>query len=308
VIETTTFEALGTETRVSVLDGDVDLAEMAVATVLARVDETYSRFRSDSELSRLHARPNEDVALSPLLATAVETALVAARATDGLVDPTVGRRMRLIGYDDDFTIIRGRTDRIVLRIERIPGWKTVRYDQPRRRIALPAGVELDLGATGKALAAELAADAAVRATGARGVLVSVGGDIAFCGETPLGGWEILVTDDSRASLDGHGERIRLHQGGVATSSTSVRRWVRGEVELHHIIDPRTGLSAESPWRTVTVLAGRCVTANAAATAAIVLGAEAPAWLQERSLAARLVDRDGAVHVTGGWPAPVAVAA
>ena len=90
-------------------------------------------------------------------------------------------------------------------------------------------------------------------------------------------------------------------GGIATSGTTVRRWLAGDVELHHIVDPRTGRPADTPWRTVTVAAGSCVDANVASTAAVVLGEEAPAWLAARGLAARLVRESGALVYTGGWP-------
>ena len=90
-------------------------------------------------------------------------------------------------------------------------------------------------------------------------------------------------------------------GGIATSSTTVRRWTRGEVELHHIIDPATGLPVDGPWRTATVAADTCIDANIASTAAIVMGEAAVAWLERHQVPARLVDRDGGVHRLAGWP-------
>jgi thiamine biosynthesis lipoprotein len=75
------------------------------------------------------------------------------------------------------------------------------------------------------------------------------------------------------------------------------------VVLHHIIDPATGLPADGPWRTATVIAARCVDANIAATAAIVMGGAASRWLGQAGLPARLVDRDGGVLRVGGWPDP-----
>ncbi len=308
MIQSTRFEALGCEVRLAVLDGRLPRAEQAARRVLATVDETYSRFRPDSELSRLNGRPEEEVLVSPLLANAIDVALRAAIETDGLVDPTVGRAMRLIGYDDDFARIRGRTERIVLHLERVPGWKAVRFDPQSRCVRLRRGVELDFGSTGKALASELAAEAVMSESRARGVLVSVGGDVAMAGEVPRDGWDILIADDSRAQPEGAGELIALHEGAIATSSTSVRRWIRGDIELHHIIDPRTGLSAVTPWRTVSVVADRCVWANAAATAAIVLGDSAIGWLEAHGLAARLVATDGTVAVNRGWPLTAGAAA
>jgi thiamine biosynthesis lipoprotein len=88
---------------------------------------------------------------------------------------------------------------------------------------------------------------------------------------------------------------------MATSSTVHRRWTRGGETVHHLLDPRTGRPVDLCWRTVTVAASSCLAANTASTASIVLGEQAPAWLLERDLAARLVDTDGSVMTVAGWP-------
>jgi thiamine biosynthesis lipoprotein len=168
---------------------------------------------------------------------------------------------------------------------------------------VPRGVELDLGATAKALASDLAAAAALEAAGGGGVLVSLGGDIAVAGDPPPGGWIVQVSEDSGEPIAPDHETVAITAGGMATSSTTVRRWTRGGVVLHHIIDPATGLPATGPWRTATVVAAGCVDANIASTAAIVMGAPASGWLEAAGLPARLVDRAGAIHRTAGWPVP-----
>ena len=130
------------------------------------------------------------------------------------------------------------------------------------------------------------------------VLVSLGGDISVCGSPP-DGWPIHVGEDHKR--DTGGQIVAICGGGLATSSTTVRRWKAGRTEVHHIVNPATGAPAPEHWRTVSVTAATCVDANAAATAAIVLGARAPSWLAEHGLAARLVARDGHVETIGGWP-------
>ena len=97
-------------------------------------------------------------------------------------------------------------------------------------------------------------------------------------------------------------QIAIRDGGLATSSTAARRWRRGGDVLHHILDPRTGLPAETVWRTVSVTAGNCADANAASTAAIIRGRRALGWLARLGLPARLVDATGAVFTVAGWPA------
>jgi thiamine biosynthesis lipoprotein len=165
---------------------------------------------------------------------------------------------------------------------------------------LPRGVELDLGATAKALAADMAADAAGLAIGG-GALVGLGGDIAVAGESPQGGWQVQVSEGSAAPLDESEETVSITSGGIATSSTLVRSWNRGGRVFHHIIDPVSGLPTKGPWRTATVAAGSCVDANTSATAAIVLGKLAVSWLETRKMAARLIDREGNVARIAGWP-------
>ena len=298
------WKALGTSVHVLATDaGELVTATTAVSEVLDDVDMAYSRFRDDSELSRLNASPGRPVRVSPLLATAIDAAQRAARLTDGAVDPTVGHAIRVAGYDDDFARVADQGRPVNLRAWRVPGWQAIRFDRRSRTVLVPAGVELDLGSTGKALAADLAARAALAAAGAGGVLVGLGGDIATAGTPPSGGWRIHIAEDSRVAPDDEGEVICVPAGGVATSSTTVRRWTRGTAVLHHIIDPQTSLPATGPFRTVTVVAATCLDANIASTAAIVRGEAAIEWLLSWRLPARLVENDGTVHYIGRWPDP-----
>jgi thiamine biosynthesis lipoprotein len=306
-LTTATWRALGTGVRLVVHGGDLAAVRPAVEDVLDHVDRTYSRFRPDSESMRLGARPGAWQPVSELLGDAIAAALRAAQLTEGAVDPTVGRAMRAIGYDADFDRIRTPGAAIEVRLEAVPGWRAVELAADRRSVRIRAGVELDLGSVGKGLAADLAARAALEAMGAEasaaGVLVSLGGDLAALGAPPPGGWRILLAEDSETSPDGEGEVVAIRGGAVATSSTTVRRWSRGDVTFHHLVDPRTGGPVDSPWRTATVAAGTCVDANTAATAAIVLGERAQAWLHDVDLPARLVATDGSIVTVGRWPAP-----
>ncbi len=294
------FAALGTTATICVTDATALAgAAAALRRELAAVDAACSRFRADSELARLNASAGRPVAVGETLFEAVSVALRVAAATRGLVDPTVGRSLRLTGYDRSFEQVRaGR--RAKPRFVAAPGWRAVAVDPGARTIALPPGAALDLGATAKALAADRSAARISRSAGC-GVLVSLGGDVAVAGPAPRGGWSILVADDHAAPLDGPGPVVAISSGGLATSGTAVRRWRAGGIELHHVLDPRTGRPAATPWRTVTVAAASCVDANAASTAALVLGEEAPAWLEACGLPARLVSRSGRTACVGAWP-------
>lgn len=298
--------AFGTSARVVVTDPDhLDAATAAVEEVVESIDLACSRFLDDSELSRILAGTGpRDAIVSTVLAQALATALRAAELSDGAVDPTVGAAVRSAGYTVDFGSVAPDGAPIALMVHPVPGWRQIRFSPASRRIEIPSGVEIDLGATAKALAADLGAGAARDAIQGGGVLVSLGGDVAVAGTPPEEGWHVQIAEDSRAEITRDGETIAIRSGGVATSSTTVRRWRRGGVELHHIIDPATGLPAAGPWRTVSVVAGSCVDANIAATGAIVRGAAAAAWLESAGLPARLVDRDGAVLRVAGWPVPI----
>lgn len=296
--------ALGTSLRVVVWDGDLASAKQAVDAVVREIDSTCSRFRPDSEISRLLATPGRETRVSPLLFEALRVALRGAQLSDGAVDPTVGSAVRAVGYVGDFSLVPADGPALSLEVRAVPGWRHLRLNGVSRSAVVPAGVELDLGSTAKALAADRAAQAALEAMRGGGVLISLGGDIAVAGTPPPEGWRIQIAEDSSAPLTGDGESVVVRSGGVCTSSTTVRSWRRGGVALHHIIDPATGLPADGPWRTVTVAAADCVDANIAATAAVVRGAGAVEWLTARGLPARLVAVDGEITRTPGWPSQV----
>ena len=297
------FPALGTTALLCVAEAEgLPAAHHELERELDELDDACSRFRSDSELVRLNARAGTGpVAVSELLFEAIEVAVSAAASTGGLVDPTVGRALRLAGYDRRFASVTLR-DGSLFRAEfaPVPGWRRIDLDFERQTVRLDRDVELDLGATAKALAADRSAQAASRASGTS-VLVSLGGDVAVAGPAPYGGWPVRIADDHAADLEEPGPTVAIAAGGLATSGTTVRRWLAGDVALHHIIDPRTGRPALTPLHTVTVAAGTCVEANVASTAAVVLGEQAQGWLAGRELPARLVRESGEVEYTGGWP-------
>lgn len=277
--------------------------------LLHDVELGVSRFRADSELRRLARRPAvrgvQRAAVSAMTATLVQAALDVAEATDGAVDPTVGRALHDLGYDRDITLVLdpgADARRPVARIRPVPGWRRVRLSGDL--LEVPEGVELDLGASAKAVAADLGAARIAERLGV-GVLLSLGGDVATAGPAPEGGWQVGVQDGD----DQPGTQIALPDGGgVATSSTLRRAWLRGGRRVHHIVDPATGGPAPSTWRTVSVAAARCQDANALSTAVVVRGEAGVALVERWGLPARLVDAAGRVTTYGGWPADQEVAA
>ncbi|MCW3068522.1 MAG: FAD:protein transferase [Solirubrobacterales bacterium] len=306
------WEALGTSVVVRTTEqAALEDVRAAVHSELDAVDRACSRFRSDSELSAVNAGAGQAVDVGPLLIEALEVALRAAELSAGDVDPTIGRAIELAGYDRDWSLLdpppaRGEAASVyparrAISVRTSAGWRSVAVDRARGTVFVPRGVRLDLGATAKAWAADRAARVGSHA-GECGVLVSLGGDIATCGPPPAAGWRILVTDDHRSGQSADGQTITIRSGGLATSSTAVRRWAHGGRTMHHIIDPLTGEPVRSTWRTVSVAAADCTDANIATTAALVRGDAAPQWLAALALPARLVDWAGNVITVDGWPA------
>jgi thiamine biosynthesis lipoprotein len=302
VIASEAFRALGTTAVIAAAEpAALPEARRILEAELKAFDDACSRFRPDSELSELNRLSGEWVEVGPLLFLAVEIALAVAERTGGLVDPTVGANLRDAGYDRTFAevLLRDGT-RFRPSFQPVAGWRCVELDADRRAIRVPPRVELDLGATAKALAADRAAGAASVSVRS-GVLVSLGGDVAVADTAPPGGWPVRIADDHATPLDGPGPVVSISAGGLASSGTRVRRWTSSGGELHHIIDPRTGRPAATSWHTVSVAAPTCVDANAASTAAIVLGNAGADWLVDARLPARLAAVDGTVSTVNGWP-------
>ncbi len=297
---TCAWRALGTHVRVVVADaGALETAELLLADEISAVDRACSRFRVDSELSRVNRNPGRPVPVSPYLLLAVDTAVRTAEMTGGLVDPLLGDAIINAGYDRDFAALPPDGPPVLPARVRGQPWRRIELDRRLGTVRIPRGTRLDLGSSGKALAAQQAARRIAAATGSP-VLVSLGGDISVAGPRLEQGWPVRVADRPEGGTGG--TVVLIHDGGLATSSTLLRRWRRSGVDLHHIIDPRTGMPATACWRTTTVAAASCVDANAASTAAVVMGQDAAGWLGGLGLPARLVDDDGQVITVGGWPA------
>jgi thiamine biosynthesis lipoprotein ApbE len=303
----TSWNAIGTEIRLIVTDGtQLGSATAMLTEDLAALDTACSRFRPDSELMQVDASAGQPIRVSPLLAGAVRAALRGARLSDGDVDPTLARAMESLGYDRDFASVPTEGGRLRVTVRHTPQWRQIKLDEATGMLTVPVGARLDLGATAKAWAADRSAERIARVLGC-GVLVSLGGDIAVAGAVPDGGWSIRVQDvtgDPFTSAEGPVGTIAIRAGGLATSSTTSRRWQRGGNVLHHILDPRTGHPADSGWRTVSVAAGSALDANIASTAAIIRGDGAVGWLARLGLPARLVAVDGSVTTVAGWPGEV----
>ena len=290
------FFDLGTEIVVAVRrEEDLPGAVLVVKELAKQVDFAASRFKRDSELGFI-MRDGKTHGMSPLLKELIYSAVWAEEVTDGLVDPTVGASLEALGYDRDFSKIVAMSPRATKPCIP-PGRDGFEVDFKRGTLRIKNGVIIDLGATGKAKLSDLAAEKVLK-SGVKGVLVSCGGDIALAGEAPESGWAIRMSEDCTLN---QGPIISLFDGGLATSSTTVRKWKSGKDINNHLVNPKTGGTVNGPWRTISVAAEDCLAANTASTAAMVLGSKAVAWLEERKLPARLVAQSGEVTLMGAWP-------
>ena len=298
---TATWRALGTYVHLSITDETaLEPARQIATRLLEDVDRTCSRFRKDSDLVRANSAAGSWTSVDPMLVKAIGAAVEAAAQTDGLVDPTLGHALVAAGYDRDISLVLAEsTDPAGIPVPARSGvWRDIQRD-PAGAILVPRGSALDLGATCKAWAADLIV-AAIAAEFDSTVVLSLGGDVAVAGP---GGWPVAITEtiDDPAGA----EIVHLPYGGLATSSTAARRWIRGGVIRHHLIDPRTGEPTSGRWRTVTATGATCLAANTATTAAVVLGERAVGWLNERDIPARLVNTSGRIVRTQRWPEPEA---
>lgn len=294
----------GTSVQLLVQPADVlGDARRILVEELAATDDACSRFRPDSELSRLNAARGRAMRVSERFMEALCVARGAAERTRGAVDPTVGSALVALGYDRDYDEVREGSPTQPFGAAPAPaaGWRALRLDADAGTATLAPGTAIDLGATAKALCADRAANRIALELGA-GALVDLGGDLAVAGPPPWGGWQVSVVEDARSGGTGDECVVSVWAGGLASSGTSVRTWTRAGWPLHHIVDPATGWPADPVWRLVTVAAGTCVAANTAATAAVVWGEDAPFRLAQMGVAARFEPLgSGEVLTIGGWP-------
>jgi len=293
------WRALGTYVQLRTAPELIRAATARAVEILDEVDRACSRFRADSDLMAVERTPGWHTDVSPVLLAAVRVALEAARETDGLVDPMLGGVLAAAGYDRTFAQVpaeshspttlpvpcaRSRWSEVVVTPEAL--WTP--------------GPGLDLGATGKAFAADLVALTLHDELGGP-VVISVGGDVRVVGAPDRQAYSILLAHTHADASDSITlGTVRLADGGLATSSVAARTWRRDGTQWHHVLDPRSGRPTGGPWITVTVAAHTAVAANTASTAALVLGDRAVGWLAERGVAARLVAADGSTARTRQW--------
>jgi len=275
---------------------DIAYAEERLWFWINAVDAACNRFDPSSEISTLNAAGAGTYPISDTLELALEGALHAARVTNGLCDPTVLPALLALGYDCDYDELQQRGVTTARTLVKPLGIGAVALNHEQHTVTLSPRCQLDLGASAKAMVADLVADDVGECGG---VVVEIGGDVAVRGKNGPEPWAIGIGETLVAS--GHEPKVFVAHGGVATSSTTTRTWRIDNQMANHIVDPRTGSFATGIYAVATVSAERCLTANAFATAALLWGEEAGYHIGQAGWSARLVRHDGVVECVGGWP-------
>jgi thiamine biosynthesis lipoprotein len=256
---------MGSDAHVIVV-GDTRLVAEAKLRI-AELEARWSRFRLDSEVSRLNRANGAPLLVSRDTAVLVERCIDAWRATGGAFDPSVYDAVIDLGYDRDFRVLPASTGNVPPVSRPSPGLGGAVVDVDAGLVRLPPGVHLDPGGIGKGLAADLVVRELL-AAGAAGACVGLGGDVRVAGSAgDRDRWSVSIADPHHPGREL--VRIDLADGGVATSSRLRRRWWRGGVEFHHVVDPRTGRPAQTATVAVSVVAGETAWAEVRATEALL---------------------------------------
>ncbi len=262
------FRAMGGE-MLAILEGDTDILDM-VPGWFEDWEQTLSRFRADSELSRLNRTFDQPVDVSDTLWDVFQYALSAETITNGLVTPTVLDAMLEAGYSQSFdTLPRHQSGHGLQVLSAVNPLSVVTWDEKSKTICLPYGVRLDFGGVAKGWAAHQTVEKLKEHGSA---LMNAAGDIAISAPLASGApWQIGVRNPFVQGTDF--ETLNLNRCGVATSGRDRRRWSQNGLPRHHIIDPYTGQPAETNVMSATIVAPTVMEAEAAAKAVLILGGE-----------------------------------
>jgi thiamine biosynthesis lipoprotein len=286
-----TARVMGSPSEI-LIDGPVELIRLGFSR-LRQLENTWSRFLPDSELNRLQAWRGGWLECSDDLVAALQWCRQMHAETRGLFDPTIRTSLEQLGYDRTFAEIVEHSSRTSDIAATAPALGLGGLEVSNNWARLAPGLSIDLGGIGKGLAADLVADELI-AAGANSAYVCLGGDIRATGE-PVDehGWKVpLLHPTTGEPIDHHA----LYSGALVMSTVAIRRWRRGEAEHHHIIDPRSGSSANTDLVAVAVADRSAARGEALAKAAIIAGrAEGAALLRSADVKAWMISAD-TVHI------------
>lgn len=266
----------------------------ATRVYIEAAEERFSRFRETSELTQLNRSAGQWVTVSSDMFTVLVLALNLYHSTDGLFNPSILPDLQRAGYTrsmDEIRIHGADPEPVNHFPEHSLPFDSLRLDRAQSRVFLPKGMQIDLGGIAKGWIAEQAAR--LLSAYSPACAVSAGGDMFMIGQ-PLGqtGWDVALEDPRDPSMDLI--ILWIDEGAVVTSSVARRTWQQGSQPRHHLIDPRSGQPAETPWLSVTVFAPHAAEAEAFAKAILIGGPEVAQRLTDEQPSVRFlaVDAEG----------------
>lgn len=292
---TLAFRAMGCQVNIWLeTDQDGDRLLREVPAEVESIEAVLSRFRPESELSHLNQNIGEWVEVSETLLANVLAAKQGARITNGLYHPMLHDALVAAGYDRSFDQIE--SSEAAIAIPPVTDWQSIQVNIPQRKVRIPAPV--DVGGVAKGWTAEKIAN---RLAVYGACLVDMGGDMAARG-TPQdqAGWVVAVAEPG--GQEGDIVQVIVRNAAIVTSGKDYRHWQRGGKNQHHIIDPRTGQSAQTDVTSVTVMHPYAPTAEVYAKAVMLLGSKRGLeWINEQPNASALVAcDDGSVLATNAF--------
>jgi thiamine biosynthesis lipoprotein len=289
------LQVMGGSAHLITRDGGGDVLKGAEER-LRYLEELWTRFSPDSQVSTLNTRPGDWTVVSDETLALIELSRFGWLLTRGLFDPTGLPALLAAGYRSSRLDETRRTDGVQARSGPLPGCGGIEIEN--QSVRLPAGVTIDAGGIGKGLAADIVACEMIR-DGVPGAMVNIGGDLRVVNsEETHGGWPVDIEDPFR---EGHPlARLRLTNGGVATSTPRHRRWQSEDGNALHLIDPRTGQPVETDVESVTVVAGEAWLAEVVAKAAVMSGFDAaPDLIDDLGLAGLVISVHGRMLLSTG---------
>jgi FAD:protein FMN transferase len=279
----TEIVAMGTICHVVIVGGKRSSPDLLqhVCTRINDLEQLWSRFLAESDISRINANAGQHVAVSELTIMLLERCVEAWNQTNGAFDPTIHSSMVALGYDRSILHL-GPSDRDADTVRPAAGCDGIEINRNLRTICVPVGVALDVGGIGKGLAADVLYED-LRERGALGASVNIGGDLRVGGESPDGGgWPIGLGDPRVAGGPSIGDQsvlavVHLNEGAVVTSTPRSRSWLRNGTRHHHLIDPRTGSSVETNICSVSIVCAQAWLGEAIAKHAILEEVHSDMW-------------------------------
>jgi thiamine biosynthesis lipoprotein len=291
------FRAMNTDIELRATDPACAPLLNDAMRVFEDVERRFSRFRPGSEICALNARPSARMTVTPAMLELLHAAATMHQITGGVFDPSILPELEAAGYDRSFELIGDAAGKRAAPRSRAHGFDQIAIDHASCSVTLPPGIRLDLGGIGKGWAVD---DAASALRSCRDFLINAGGDIFAAGsDGHHDAWTAVIEHPITNDQIGF---VHLRGQAMATSTTALRRWTRAGAPQHHLIDPRTGVPAETGVLSVSVIALTAVEAEVFAKSALILGKEeGKAFLRQVQCPGLFVSDGGQVTATADWP-------